>query len=118
MEQALPCAMRDLFTNAVEMPASQWRSTIRALLRVDIYGHEQGDFKHKGLRDLITDMENRQKARHALIDAHGTAGTMQHGMYGQRLCAADHVNGDGEKFHACLQMLSMAKTAVDNLIIA
>lgn len=55
VQQAMTCVEKDLFFNAVEMPPAQWRTTVRALLRVDIYGHEQATFKHKGLKDLISE---------------------------------------------------------------
>lgn len=115
IEQAITCFEKTMFFESVEMPPQQWRTTVRALLRVDIYGHEQPGFKHKGLRDLVADMEYRQKTRHELLDAHslagGFVGTMGQGANGDKLCV-------GEKSHTCLQILGMAKFAIDSLVIA
>lgn len=71
----MTCVEKDLFFNAVEMPAHQWRTTVRALLRVDIYGHEQGGFKHKGLKDLVADITDRQKRRHEWLETQGLDGS-------------------------------------------
>jgi hypothetical protein len=108
-----------MFFKPIEMPAWQWRTTVRALLRVDIYGHEQGGFKHKGLKDLVTDMEERQKARHVMVDAHRAAGTLTtghaNGLFGGHQCGTGE---SGEATYTCLQILSVAKRAIDTLIIA
>lgn len=110
------CGAKELFFNPVEMAPQQWRTTVRALLRVDIYGHEQGGFKHKGLKDLVSDMEARQKGRHEMVHAHALAGNVDnrgHGFFGQD-CNAVQPGG----MHTCLQVLSIAKLAIDNLVIA
>jgi len=107
----MTCIEKDIFFNEVEMPPQQWRNTVRALLRVDIYGHEQPDFNFKGLKDLVSEMEFRQRTRHELLDAQVAAGTMAHGHFGQKLCL-------GEQTHGCLQILKMAKVAIDSLVIA
>lgn len=54
IQQETDCIEQTSLFNGVEMPPDQWRTTVRALLRVDIYGHEQDTFKHTGLRDLVT----------------------------------------------------------------
>lgn len=108
----------------IEMSPGTWRTTVRALLRVDIYGHEQPGFKHKGLKDLVTEMENRQKTRHAMLEAHiaslgadslkfgAIIGTGGLGGHGHTKCPHDG------QIHGCLQILSIAKRAIDNLTIA
>lgn len=111
VEHTMNCLDKELLFNAVEMPAHQWRTTVRALLRVDIYGHEQNGFKHKGLKDLVSEMEMRQRTRHELLDTHLAAGTMEYGAFGQKLCLSDQSQG-------CFQILKMAKVAIDALIIA
>ncbi len=104
------CAQKELSLNAVEMQPQNWRNTVRALLRVDIYGHESGEFKHQGLRDIIVEMEGRQRKRHELVDASILAGTMATGAFGQKICP-------GEQSHGCLQILEMAKSAVSKTSI-
>ncbi|KUJ20527.1 uncharacterized protein LY89DRAFT_579338 [Mollisia scopiformis] len=111
VEHTMACLDKELMFNAVEMPAHQWRTTVRALLRVDIYGHEQDGFRHKGLKDLVGEMELRQRTRHDMLDAHVAAGNMEYGSFGQKLCL-------GEQTHGCLQILKMAKVAIDALVIA
>lgn len=90
---------------------------MRALLRADIYGHDQDDFKVKGLKDVIADVEIRQKARHAMVDAHRAAGHQVggHAFIGQ---SYNCENPAGEKMFACLQIIGIAKRVIDDLIIA
>ena len=115
---SMPCIQRDLLFNTVNMQPIQWRTTVRALLRVDIYGHESPGFKHKGLKDLVSEMEYRQRVRHQLVDAAEAAGTLDsrllaHGFHdksGNKSCDSDTPQ--------CLQMIKMAKHAIDQLLIA
>jgi len=114
----MTCIAKELFFNAVDMPPHQWRITVRALLKIDIYGHEQGGFKHKGLKDLVAEMEIRQKARHDMLDQQHAAGILGHGIFGQD-CKNQHPsNGGPGSMHTCLQILNIAKLAIDNLVIA
>ncbi|KAH6678353.1 hypothetical protein B0J14DRAFT_615113 [Halenospora varia] len=115
----MACIEKELMFNAVEMPPIQWRTTVRALLRVDIYGHEQNGFKHKGLKGLVAEMEQRQTARHEWIDSmmknggHIDVGLPFGGHFG-----SESQQCLGERTHGCLQILQMAKLAIDNLVIA
>ncbi|KAH6719203.1 hypothetical protein BKA61DRAFT_669536 [Leptodontidium sp. MPI-SDFR-AT-0119] len=108
--EAITCFENSLLFEPVEMPPQQWRTTVRAMLRVDIYGHEQPGYKHKGLKDLVAEMEYRQKTRHEMLEAHA-----RHGMHAEafqgRLCP-------GERVHTCLEVLKVAKFAIDQLVIA
>ncbi|KAH8783915.1 hypothetical protein BGZ57DRAFT_216472 [Hyaloscypha finlandica] len=119
------CAETAKFSRPVEMTPQQWRTTVRALLRVDIYGHEQTGFKHKGLKDLVAEMENRQKTHHEMLDARaavlgtdsvemGLFGSVKAGVggHGHTTCA------QGAQPYGCLQILQVAKSAIDNLTIA
>ena len=108
---AITCFEKTMFFEAVEMPPQQWRTTVRAMLRVDIYGHEQPGFKHKGLRDLVSEMEFRQKTRHEMLDAHARHGLMSADAFQGRLCP-------GERVHTCLEVLKAPKFAIDQLVIA
>ena len=114
--EAMTCVEKEMAFNAVEMPPVQWRTTVRALLRVDIYGHEQPGFHHKGLKDLVAEMEFRQQTRHDMLDAEMAAGNLNmtylgHGQIGDKACL-------GEKTRGCLEILKMAKIAIDSLVIA
>lgn len=122
VQQAMTCVEKDLFFNAVEMPPAQWRTTVRALLRVDIYGHEQPAFKHKGLKDLVSEMEYRQRTRHELIDAQVAAGNLSitesaHGWFQKDAECTEKLH-HGEQTRGCYEILKMAKIAIDSLVIA
>jgi hypothetical protein len=106
IQEAMVCDKEAMFVNNVEMPPQQWRSSVRALLRIDIYGHDMPNLKHKGLKDLVEDMENRQKARHAMVGVQGV------GLMGKSEDCKDNTT------HGCLQIVAWAKVAIDNLIIA
>jgi hypothetical protein len=47
------------------------------------YPTEQPGFKHKGLKDLVSEMEQRQRARHELLDAYEASGAMLTGTFGR-----------------------------------
>ena len=123
-QSTVACIDSEQFARPVEMSPGAWRTTVRALLRVDIYGHEQPGFKHRGLKDLVTEMEIRQKTRHAMLEAHiaslgadslnfgAVMGSGGLGGHGHTKCAPDG------QIHGCLQILSIAKRAIDNLTIA
>lgn len=118
VQQAMACAEKELFFNAVEMPPAQWRTTVRALLRVDIYGHEQPGFKHKGLKDLVGEMEYRQRTRHDIIDAQIAEGTLDPSKVGHGFFRDPQERCLGERTRGCLEILKMAKLAIDQLVIA
>lgn len=114
----MECAEKEMFFQAIEMPASQWRTTVRALLRIDIYGHEQGGFKHKGLKDLVSEMEIRQNARHMMLEEAHAAGTSGHGLFSQNCVGQQAASSSSGSMYTCLQVLNVAKLAIDNLVIA
>jgi hypothetical protein len=115
LQGEMACIEKETMFTPVEMPPMQWRSTVRALLRVDIYGHEAPGYKYKGLKGLVEEIEQRQKARHTWLDSLSDQEIKEHkvGLFGptQRMCL-------GEQTHGCLQILDMAKLALDNLVIA
>jgi hypothetical protein len=96
LQVALSCAEQQKFFNDMEMPPQQWRATVRALLRIDIYGHEMPGYKHKGLKDLVGDLELRQKARHEIVGIQGT-GLMGTGEQCE--------NAHNPSIHGCLQIV-------------
>jgi len=113
IQETMACIEKEMMFNPVEMPPVQWRTTVRALLRVDIYGHDQDGFKHRGLRPLVAEIEQRQRARHAWLDLHPEAGNLEvgFGIKHKTACLGEHT-------HGCLQILEMAKLAIDELVIA
>ncbi|CAG8982755.1 hypothetical protein HYALB_00001036 [Hymenoscyphus albidus] len=110
IDEALVCAEKEILFKAVEMPPLEWRRTLRALLRVDIHGHEQENCNHKGLKDLVGEVEQRQKARHeAVHQLNGNETNM--GMF-------KGLKAIGDRTFTCLQILEIAKTSIDSLVIA
>ena len=74
INETMDCIEKEMMFNTVEMPPVQWRTTVRALLRVDIYGHDLPAFKHRGLKALVAEIEERQRTRHAWLELHPDAG--------------------------------------------
>ncbi|RYP13338.1 hypothetical protein DL765_006928 [Monosporascus sp. GIB2] len=109
-----------------EMEPAMWRLAVRALLKVDVYGlsetacaNTQGsqlavahaDPLHLGLRDIVTMMETRSKARHALRDA-----MVLSGVWLEPPCAFK-LHSPGET-PTCQQIIAIAKRSVEQLVIA
>ena len=80
IHETMACIEKEMMFNTVEMPPIQWRTTVRALLRVDIYGHEQDNFRHRGLKVLVAEIEQRQRTRHAWLEHHPDVGVEGFGM--------------------------------------
>ncbi|KAK8050664.1 hypothetical protein PG994_012394 [Apiospora phragmitis] len=115
------------------MEPTIWRLTVRALLRVDVYGITEppdatmsgsGDpaaaaannavsmeMCHLGLKDLVVQMENRSRARHAVMDPMLQAGKC--GGYSAVL----KLHKEGET-PTCQRIIALARQAIDNLVIA
>jgi methyl coenzyme M reductase gamma subunit len=57
------------------MASAQWRTNVRALLRLEIYGHGQLGFNYKVVKDLVDEMEYQQPMRHEMLEAQTAHGT-------------------------------------------
>ncbi|KAI1813130.1 hypothetical protein GGS20DRAFT_498413 [Poronia punctata] len=103
-----------------EMEPAMWRLTVRALLKVDVYGisgckaAEVRDPFHLGLRDIVLLMENKSKARHAMVDAMVDAGIWQLPSCGGR-GGMQAKKGD---VPTCQQIIGIARSSVEGLCIA
>ncbi len=100
-----------------------WRLTVRALLRVDVYGINNTsnqdtrncpfDFDQPGLKDIITMLEERSRSRHAQLDAMVASGAVEHvagcGMYVPLSSETDKPT--------CLKIIDIAKKSIDDLVI-
>ncbi|KAJ8061093.1 hypothetical protein OCU04_010167 [Sclerotinia nivalis] len=121
LDQAENCIDEVFLMADREMQPAEWRTTVRALLRADIYGHEQPGYKYKGLRDIISEMEQRQNARHNILDAQVAAGvrSLEHDHF-PNLKTADSTAKQcyGGRTRTCLEILKIAKMAVDSIVIA
>ena len=69
-----------------------------------------GDPLHLGLKDIVTMMDNRSRARHAFMDAMVSTGAWP------ELPCSSKLNVPGEA-PTCQQIISIAKRAIDGLII-
>ncbi|TVY50094.1 hypothetical protein LOCC1_G000027 [Lachnellula occidentalis] len=107
INETMACIEKEMMFNTVEMPPVQWRTTVRALLRVDIYGHDLPSFKHRGLKALVVEIQERQMARHAWLERHPNVGPVDE----KGPCM-------GEQSRGCLQILEMARHAIDQVVIA
>lgn len=70
-----------------------------------------GDPLHLGLKDIVTMMDNRSRARHAFFDA-----MVSSGAWPKPPCSFN-INVPGEP-PTCQQIISIAKRSIDGLIIA
>ncbi|KAI0428829.1 hypothetical protein F5Y09DRAFT_275106 [Xylaria sp. FL1042] len=102
-----------------EMEPVMWRLTVRALLRIDVYGISGrcgrdatvGDPFHLGLKDIVLLMENKAKARHALMDTMVDAG-----IWEKPNCFVGPGN-PGEP-PTCQRIISIARSSIEQLCIA
>jgi hypothetical protein len=109
------CGLTDLL-RGTDMPPAQWRLTIRALLRVDVYGIKEDrpgkKFNQTGLKDVIQMMEDRSTERHRQIDERIADGRL---VLDHRHAGMQHAHGDRPQ---CLKVLDIAKKSLESLVIA
>ncbi|KAI0889680.1 uncharacterized protein GGS22DRAFT_2615 [Annulohypoxylon maeteangense] len=104
-----------------EMEPAMWRLTVRALLKVDVYGltESRGGMEaqalplHIGLKDIVMQMEQKSKARHAVMDA-----LMASGAWDPRACGMGIRMHEPGETPTCLRVIAIAKASIDSLIIA
>ncbi|CAM1506742.1 Fc.00g063830.m01.CDS01 [Cosmosporella sp. VM-42] len=110
--------------NNKSMPPDMWRLTIRALLRLDVYGLNEmkpggavapATYCQQGLKDVVSTLEERSRKRHEMLDELVASGQIpQAGPYGviypNKPCPPSQRN--------CVKILETARIALDNLIIA
>lgn len=125
LKASIPCIAKQDMLHNMEMPPQQWRTSVRALLRIDVYGLEDGGIKHEGLKDIIGEMEERQRTRHHILDAHIARGTAEKAF--PKFWSGGHVvGGTGQqrcleemnKTPTCMEIIKMARFAIDSLVIA
>lgn len=124
------CGARTMLAHRLMEPTI-WRLTVRALLRVDVYGIAEpcdipttvprgpinggvdggSEMCHLGLKDLVVLMEERSRARHAVMDPLVQAGKC--GGYSAVL----RLHKEGET-PTCQRIIGLARQAIDNLVIA
>lgn len=129
------------YENKMLDPA-QWRVALRALLRIDVYGLNCDPdpvgaggasgtgagsacaarsglcFSRMGLRDLVAQMDDKSRSRHAEIDAMIDAGLLTPRGTGRlRPCHTRSLEEKGRVPH-CRFIIDVAKEAVEDLVIA
>ncbi|KAK6954006.1 hypothetical protein Daesc_003968 [Daldinia eschscholtzii] len=103
--------------NHREMEPAMWRLTVRALLKADVYGlstvevTEADTPLHIGLKDIVMQMEQKSKQRHAVVDALLATGHWQPPACGMMIRKSDEMP-------TCQTIIKIAKSAIDALVIA
>lgn len=114
------CSTASQYDN-VNLEPSMWRLTVRALLKVDVYGVNCGPegpgsktlrFSQMGLKDIVAQLEERSRARHAEVDALLEAGLP--GPIGPAGVRAQH---SVDEVPHCKRILKLAKDAIASLDI-
>ncbi|KAK7737443.1 hypothetical protein SLS53_006516 [Cytospora paraplurivora] len=112
----------------VWMEPAMWRLTVRALLKMDVYGINckpgcsaycggaRLEVSHLGLKDIIAQMEERSRLQHADIDAMIEAGLLPPTGPGGVPVPHSH-EYNGEEPH-CRRIIKIAREAVDRLVVA
>ncbi|KAI0391982.1 hypothetical protein F5Y17DRAFT_460300 [Xylariaceae sp. FL0594] len=114
------------------MEPAMWRLTVRALLKVDVYGiagrrcndlpedvdvDGAGDPFHLGLKDIVQMMENRSRARHAVDDDDDALQGKGQGQGQGHPWTLAGKPGPGGK-PTCQQVIDIARASIEQLCIA
>lgn len=111
--------------NNRRMDPDTWRTTMRAILRLDVYGFGEppddvpmsaaSRFRHSGLRDVVRLLEDRSARRHDRMDRLFAAGRVpEHPGY---LLHQSYRPVPPEE-RQCIRVLEAARVALDNLVIS
>jgi hypothetical protein len=118
------CASMAALNNRSMEPA-MWRMVMRNVLRLDVYGqHPTPDqandhgFQSRGLKDVVTAMEDRSRRRHAVLDKLAAEGKMPHDNMFHRHNSKDAYQPVPEEQRNCMRVLDAARVALENLVIA
>ncbi|KAL2756295.1 hypothetical protein ACRALDRAFT_2053554 [Sodiomyces alcalophilus JCM 7366] len=126
MDKVSPRSTVEMYDNRVMEP-DQWRHTVRAVLKVDLYGFRVDgrtgadgsvvSHTHPGLRDVVTAMEDRSNCRHDNVDALVAAGR-------HPACSQSHYpmtprhDRDKKSERPCLRIVEMARLSLEKLAIS
>ncbi|KAI1799802.1 hypothetical protein F4811DRAFT_565282 [Daldinia bambusicola] len=102
-----------------EMEPAMWRLTVRALLKADVYGLSDMEAVdaadaplHIGLKDIVLQMEQKSKQRHAVMDA-----LLATGHWQPPDCVMV-MRRKSDDMPTCQTVIKIAKSAIDALVIA
>ncbi len=112
------CGAADRFEGALFEPIL-WRLTVRALLKVDVYGinsltpgiEEEEEANQPGLKDIINMMEERSRRRHLHLDE-----MVASGVEIKTPCEYIPMTSTGDK-PTCMRIIDIAKRSMDDLVI-
>jgi hypothetical protein len=123
-ENADCCSTIQSFNHS-SMSPDMWRMTIRAILRLDVYGISEMEdgfpksdpYKQIGLRDVVSLLEERTRKRHEILDALFASGQVSKAVptgiifpNTGKPCPPEERN--------CTRILETARVALENLVIA
>jgi hypothetical protein len=102
------------------MSPDMWRLTVRALLRVDVYGMSEPKtpkrpFTQQGLKDVVDLLEERSRVRHNKLDELVASGQMSKGCLQGVIYPKTPVPPEERN---CVKILETARIALENLVIA
>lgn len=116
------CSSAQAKLMAEPLEPSLWRLTVRALLKIDVYGMQpmEGDDPtcaagscsrggYKGLKDIITLVEERSRKRHKELDM-----ALASGLINKPEGGCPYNIGDEPP---CMKIINVAKQSIDQLVI-
>lgn len=123
------CARLKSYNNKYLDP-DLWRTTIRAILKVEVYGFDQQTASvpdsdctkspymhlHRGLKDVVTLLDEQNAKRHDMADSLMQSGHMFPHSPSYLLFPSPPKPCPPEDRH-CVRMLDVARTALSNLVI-
>lgn len=112
--------------NNQRLAPDAWRNTMRAILRLDVYGftdnhHSNGGESgapkchQNGLKDVVRLLEERSARRHDMLDEMVAQGTMPHTHY---MVMPGPYKPVPPEERNCIKILDAARIALENLVIA
>lgn len=117
-----PCNTLQNYNNRT-MPPDMWRTTIRAIMRLDVYGlgevaeHDpRPGYVQQGLKDVVVLLDERSRRRHDQIDHMIESGEMPKQM--PYLLFPGGIRSVPPEQRNCVRIIETARSALDNLVIA
>ncbi|KAI5466417.1 hypothetical protein BGZ63DRAFT_400796 [Mariannaea sp. PMI_226] len=121
-EEADSCSAVQNWDNS-SMTPDTWRTTIRAILRFDVYGLKEDGVPRAdaceqiGLRDVVRLLEERTRKRHDMIDSLVASGHVAKAIPKGIIYPSEGKQCPPEERN-CVRILETARIALDNLVIA
>ncbi|UKZ79530.1 hypothetical protein TrVFT333_007287 [Trichoderma virens FT-333] len=126
------CALLKSYNNRYLEPDT-WRTTMRAILKVEVYGFKCGSTSaassvdgdnpcscvnvHRGLRDVVTLLDQENQKRHDIADALIQTGQHHLIWHSPYFLMSGPPKPFPREDRQCMRMLDMARMALSNLVI-